>query len=134
LTEFGLAGGADYDALVACASLEHQLPLSFGDALFHGSMGNQPLHAPIVGMATDADSQGYWLVGSDGGIFTFGDASFHGSMGATKLAAPMVGVSASSGGGGYWLAASDGGIFSFGDAGYEGNGVGFSGREVGLSS
>jgi hypothetical protein len=33
-------------------------------------------------MAPVADGPGYWLVPTDGGIFTFGDATFHGSLGA----------------------------------------------------
>ena len=37
---------------------------------------------PIVGMAATPDGHGYWLVASDGGIFTFGDATFYGSTGA----------------------------------------------------
>ena len=32
-------------------------------------------------MATTPSGLGYWLVGSDGGIFGFGDATFHGSYG-----------------------------------------------------
>ncbi|HLI74133.1 MAG TPA: SpoIID/LytB domain-containing protein [Acidimicrobiales bacterium] len=64
---------------------------------------------------------GYWLLGSDGGVFSFGDASFHGSMGGTRLNAPMVGMAATPDGGGYWTVASDGGVFSFGDAPYEGS-------------
>ena len=32
-------------------------------------------------MASTPDGKGYWLVASDGGIFSFGDAAFHGSMG-----------------------------------------------------
>lgn len=35
---------------------------------------------------------GYWLVGSDGGIFTFGDALFSGSMGGHPLNKPIVGM------------------------------------------
>jgi hypothetical protein len=35
-------------------------------------------------------SNGYWLVGADGGIFSFGDAQFYGSMGAKPLVAPIV--------------------------------------------
>ncbi len=31
-------------------------------------------------------THGYWLVGSDGGIFTFGSAVFHGSTGSTRPA------------------------------------------------
>jgi hypothetical protein len=30
-------------------------------------------------MAASPDGHGYWLVASDGGIFTFGDAGFYGS-------------------------------------------------------
>ena len=39
------------------------------------------LNKPIVGMAATPDGQGYWLVASDGGVFSFGDAAFHGSTG-----------------------------------------------------
>ena len=39
------------------------------------------LNQPIVGMAATPDGGGYWLVASDGGIFTFGDAAFYGSTG-----------------------------------------------------
>ncbi len=67
---------------------------SFGDAQFFGSMGGQPLDAPIVSMATTPDGKGYWLVGSDGGLFSFGDAQFFGSMGGKALTAPAVGVCA----------------------------------------
>ena len=52
---------------------------------------------------------GYWLVASDGGIFSFGDAAFHGSMGGKPLNKPIVGMAATSDGLGYWLVASDGG-------------------------
>ena len=48
---------------------------------FYGSMGGQHLNKPIVGMAATPDGGGYWLVASDGGIFTFGDARFYGSTG-----------------------------------------------------
>jgi hypothetical protein len=64
---------------------------------------------------------GYWLVASDGGIFTFGDADFQGSTGDQPLNAPVVGMAATPDGGGYWLVASDGGVFTFGDAGFYGS-------------
>jgi hypothetical protein len=64
---------------------------------------------------------GYWLVASDGGIFSFGHAGFSGSTGGLTLNRPVVGMAASSDDGGYWLVASDGGIFSFGDAGFYGS-------------
>ncbi|HXQ60916.1 MAG TPA: NlpC/P60 family protein, partial [Acidimicrobiales bacterium] len=67
------------------------------------------------------DGGGYWLVASDGGIFTFGDAAFHGSTGAVHLNQPIVAMAPTPDGGGYWLVASDGGIFSFGDAAFYGS-------------
>ena len=41
-----------------------------------------------------ARSVGYWLVASDGGIFTKGDAGFFGSQGGTTLNKPVVGMGA----------------------------------------
>ena len=69
------------------------------------------LNQPIVGMAATPDGRGYWLVASDGGIFTFGDARFFGSTGGLHLnrrswAWPPPPTA------GYWLVASDGGIFT----------------------
>jgi hypothetical protein len=43
-------------------------------------------------MAATPSGGGYWLVASDGGIFTFGDARFDGSMGGTRLNAAVVGM------------------------------------------
>ena len=34
------------------------------------------LNKPIVGMAATPDGRGYWLVASDGGIFSFGVRPF----------------------------------------------------------
>ena len=79
------------------------------------------MNAPIVGMAATPDGGGYWLVASDGGIFSFGDALFHGSTGGRQLNAPVVGMAATPDGGGYWLLASDGGVFTFGDAQFYGS-------------
>jgi len=80
----------------------------------------------VVGMAPTADGNGYWLVASDGGVFSFGDATSHyyGSMGGTHLNASVVGMAPTADGNGYWLVASDGGVFSFGDATYEGSRAG----------
>jgi hypothetical protein len=63
----------------------------------------------------------YWLVASDGGIFSFGGAQFYGSTGNIRLNQPIVGMSATPDGGGYWMVASDGGIFSYGDAQFHGS-------------
>jgi hypothetical protein len=90
-------------------------------APFFGSLAGNPLNAPIVGGAFTPSHHGYWMVASDGGVFTFGDASFYGSMGGSHLNQPIVGMTSTPDGGGYWLVASDGGIFSFGDARFYGS-------------
>jgi outer membrane protein assembly factor BamB len=66
-------------------------------------------------------NQSYWLVASDGGIFTFGSAPFDGSLGGTRLNAPVVGMAAMPDHHGYFMVASDGGVFCFGDAGFDGS-------------
>jgi hypothetical protein len=67
-------------------------------------------------MAATPDGAGYWLVASDGGIFTFGDALYEGSGGGTPLAVPVTGMSATPTGKGYWLLVQDGTLLNFGDA------------------
>lgn len=77
---------------------------SFGpSAMFLGSLGNEHLNAPVVGIAFGTDivsgpdpdnSEGYWLVAADGGVFTFGDVPFCGSLGGQRLNAPIVGMAA----------------------------------------
>jgi hypothetical protein len=78
--------------------------------------------------------RGYWLVGTDGGIFSFGAAAFHGSMGGIPLQRPVVGITPTASKNGYWLVASDGGIFSFGDSAFYGSipGVGLHPAGSGL--
>ena len=66
-------------------------------------------------------NSGYWMVASDGGIFSFGTHQFYGSTGSLHLNRPIVGMAATPDDGGYWLVASDGGIFSFGDAHFYGS-------------
>jgi hypothetical protein len=74
-----------------------------------------------IGIASTPDAKGYWVVGTDGGVFAFGDAHFYGSMGGQHLNAPIVGIAATPNGEGYWLLASDGGIFAFGNADFYGS-------------
>lgn len=92
-----------------------------GAANLYGDMANLLLNAPIVGMAALPASQGYWLLGGDGGVFSFGLAQFYGSTGGMQLNAPVVGMAVTPDGGGYWLVAKDGGIFAYGDAVFYGS-------------
>ena len=96
-------------------------PHGSAPALGSPALSNLQLVKPIVGMTATTDGQGYWLVASDGGIFSYGDATFYGSTGAIRLNKPIVGMAATNDGKGYWLVASDGGIFSYGDATFYGS-------------
>ena len=67
--------------------------MAFG-APDYGSMGGTRLNKPIVGMAATPGGHGYWLVASDGGVFSFGSARFYGSTGDMVLNKPIVGMAA----------------------------------------
>ena len=89
---------------------------AFGDAAPSGSPAGNQLNAPLTGMATTADGQGYWLAGADGGVFSFGDAAFYGSEGGSGLRTPFVGIAPTPSGHGYWIANIFGSVYNFGDA------------------
>jgi hypothetical protein len=81
--------------------------------------GNQSTSDPLTVVVENGN--GYWLVGSDGGVFAFGGAGFFGSTGDLKLNAPILGIEATPKRNGYWLLSRDGGVFAFGDAGFHGS-------------
>jgi hypothetical protein len=76
-------------------------------------MGGQPLDASVVGVTATPDGQGYWLVGSDGGVFAFGDAGFYGSTGGTVGAGEAIGLIPNALGAGYALVRTTGAATSF---------------------
>jgi photosystem II stability/assembly factor-like uncharacterized protein len=120
---------------------------------FLGSTGCLTLNQPVVGIAVSSDTTtvgtntachtgaltagGYWLVASDGGVFSFGNSHFLGSTGCLTLNQPVVGMAVSPDAstvgsntacdasllpaGGYWMDAADGGVFSFGNAQFAGS-------------
>ncbi len=102
-----LADGTGYYEVDAAGDVA-----AFGGATCYGSLTGQHLNKPIVGMAVDRQTGGYWLVATDGGIFSF-NAPWHGSTGNITLNKPIVGMTATADGSGYWFVASDGGVFSF---------------------
>ena len=64
---------------------------------------------------------GYWMVGTDGGIFAFGDAGFHGSAGGNVLTSSAVTVVPTPDDQGYWIITAAGAILPYGDAGFFGS-------------
>ena len=98
---------------------------AFGDAGFYGSipgLGYAPagtvgaphrLNAPVVGMVPTTDGGGYFMVASDGGVFTFGDARFAGSCpGIGSSAGPAVAVMPDASGNGYRVVTQTGDVYS----------------------
>ena len=85
------------------------------------SAGSHSGAGPPARASAASGPASYWLVGSDGGIFSGTGARFQGSAGALRLNRPVVGMAATPDGLGYWLVASDGGVFSFGDALFHGS-------------
>ena len=127
-TLFGInpSDGATVQQLSIGAQANHFPTPSVGDGLllapsadqvfaFSGSFG---LPGPPSQPPPDSS---YWLVASDGGIFSFGNAQFFGSTGALALNKPVVAMAATPDGGGYYLVAQDGGVFAFGDAAFAGS-------------
>ena len=88
-------------------------------ARFYGSPAGA-VTAPIIGMAVDHATGGYWLASSDGNVYSF-NAPNLGSTHGMHLNQPIVGIAATGSGDGYWLVARDGGIFAFGNAPYRGS-------------
>jgi hypothetical protein len=79
-------------------------------------LGGDPSDAAPISCNT-----GYWLVASDGGIFSFGNAPFFGSTGNIRLNQQIVGMTPSPDRQGYEFVARDGGIFTFGNAAFHGS-------------
>lgn len=74
--------------------------------------------------AQDPSSQGtgYWMIGTNGQIYSFGTATNLGSPSTLpNLNAPIIGLTPSPQGGGYWALGADGGVFSYGTAGFYGS-------------
>ena len=108
-----------------------------GDSIFSASSGSTSVVVnPVPPTPTPPEPHGYWLVGSDGGVFNFGSAPFYGSTGSLNLQRPVVGIVPTRGNAGYWLDASDGGVFSFGTTQFYGSipGLGVHPAGSGLSN
>jgi hypothetical protein len=136
-TELSAPGGLLYPEGIACPTItscvgvgqsEGAPPVVADTVLESAVVQTPPPPSP------PPPAHGYWLVGSDGGIFTFGSAQFYGSTGSLHLQRPVVGIVPTADRGGYWLDASDGGVFAYGDTQYYGSipGVGLHPAGSGL--
>jgi len=78
-----------------------------------------------------AAARGYYVLGSDGGIFAYG-APFLGSVPGDGVRARAVLMAVTPDQGGYWVLGSDGGVFTFGDAPFLGSVPGLGAHAVGV--
>ena len=128
---FGLnpANGTAVSSVSVGGEANHFPTPSVGDGLLlapstnqvHAFAGSAGIPGPPSPAPPAPPNSSYWLVSSDGGIFSFGNAGFYGSAGGLRLVRPVVGMAPTASKAGYWLVASDGGIFSYGDASFHGS-------------
>jgi hypothetical protein len=78
--------------------------------------------ATAVSIVRTPDGAGYWLLTSQGAVFSYGDAQYYGgaNVGGLSGSETAVGMATTSDGKGYWILANDGAVFSYGDAAYDG--------------
>jgi GH25 family lysozyme M1 (1,4-beta-N-acetylmuramidase) len=106
----GVAGSVDRDV---CNGTSSTITSSF--LATHSGLLNR------VGVVSTGSGAGYWVVASDGGVFSFGNAGFYGSLGGQTLNSPVIGMARMPNSDGYRLVAGDGGVFCFGTAGFYGS-------------
>jgi hypothetical protein len=129
LSNFTTVDGTFYDEQTrAGIGGVHVTTTTCGNGQFNSEPAYQTSNPDITDMATTPDGDGWWLVGSDGGVFSFGDANYYGSMdqlnpnlpsgGANSAASngPITGITSTPDGGGYYLVDAHGDVYAFGDA------------------
>lgn len=119
-------------------------PIADNLPLYYGDASNKSLSSPIVGIATDPDGTGYWLVDAKGCIHNYSAQLYYSGgiydLCSLTLNAPVVGIeeykSPATGAKGYWMVAADGGIFAFGAAPFHGSmgGTTLNAPMVGMAS
>lgn len=102
---------------------------------FYGSRGGEYAEggfddAPMMGIAGDPLGRGYWLVSSNGAVYTFGEVQFYGGMHGQSINAPIAKITAHPDGRGYWLVGEDGAVYAFGSAQVFGTHPPTNGRKV----
>jgi hypothetical protein len=84
----------------------------FGDALFAGGAVTAHFGSPVVAIASDRVTEGFWLLSANGGIYAY----HAGYFGATSSAGAMIGIVPSPDDQGYLLADHAGRVYPHGDA------------------
>jgi hypothetical protein len=97
---------------------------AFGDARYFGAPSSIP--APVTSAVRTPDGNGYWILLSDGSVYSFGDAMPRGRAVAGG-SNPASAIFATSDGGGYWIGTANGAVYPFGDAPNDG---GMAGKQL----
>ncbi len=87
----------------------------FGTDVLDGFLHVHRQMAHVVGISATPGGRGYWVVASDGRVFSFGTARADHPVGPVPKGS-IAGIATAPAGIGYYLVASDGAIFSYGSA------------------
>lgn len=87
----------------------------FGSDALNGFLHVHRQRVRVMGIAATPGGRGYWVVASDGDVFSFGSARADHPAGPTP-AGLIVGIVAAPAGIGYYLVAQGGRVFSYGSA------------------
>jgi hypothetical protein len=86
-----------------------------------GAFGKLRAGETVAIMLGSPNIVGYWLITSQGRVFTFGAAKSYGDLNGRPLNGPIVGAALSRDEKGYYFVGSDGGVFAFGSARFFGS-------------
>jgi hypothetical protein len=84
------------------------------NAPFDNSLPGEKVSTGAIVGGAPAGSNGYWMVSSNGTVYSFGSAKSFGSV--TNLSGKVIGMASTPNGGGYWIATNSGNIYAFGNA------------------
>jgi hypothetical protein len=136
--------GFGYHRMAVQTACPCDVRLNMRDEILRRASGQAPITTPpktrsgAMCIIPRENEAGYWIFGSDGGVFSYGDAPYLGSLPGlnVKPNAPIVGGAATESGNGYWMCSTDGGIFCFGDAQFHGSmgGTPMNGECVGMGA
>ncbi|MEC7915929.1 MAG: hypothetical protein VX963_06585 [Actinomycetota bacterium] len=93
-----------------------------GTARALGDLAGLDLVAPPVDIAASPTGVGYWVVDSEGSVFSFGNAPFlEGIPQVARSSTQAVRIEPTADGNGYWIVDNRGGVHCFGSAPFHGS-------------
>ncbi len=112
--------GRPLEAFAHCDVYATECPGELRDWVHDGMHIERPttllINKPACCILPTPTGKGYYVVSTDGGVFSYGDAVFYGSLADKPLNRPISDAVMHPTGRGYWLLGEDGGVFAFGAA------------------